>query len=237
MNPLPQNAATNRHELKDELARLCLPEANRDPNRKLAWANSICLLFLLVGVLGAKRGAVNLSQPPPLEQVIPTVIEPLTPPPQTETESLNPDQSDENKTETPQVVVVTPESPAISFSVPTIGNVLAPSSLAQPPPLHPMQSPTLLKEQPTTLHTTGSGGDRPDPDYPDVFQQHEEKGVVTLLITADSDGKAASVEVVGSSGFPALDRHTVEQVKRRWKLPTGSTTGHLFQVSITYKLE
>lgn len=236
MNQNPPNATAAQRGLKDDLARLCLPEANRDPNRKLAWTNSICLLFLLIGVLGAKRGAVDLTAPPPLEQVIPTVVEPLTPP-QTETENPDREQTEEKNTETPQVVVVTPESPAINFSVPTIGNVLAPNSMAQAPPLRPMRPPAPLKEQPTKLETTGSSGDRPDPDYPEVFQQHLEQGVVTLLITADDEGKIASIEVIGSSGYPALDRHTVEQVKRRWKLPTGSTAGHLFQVSINYKLE
>jgi hypothetical protein len=39
------NETTPRYELKDELARLCLPLAGRDANLKFAWTNSICLLF------------------------------------------------------------------------------------------------------------------------------------------------------------------------------------------------
>ena len=69
------------YELKDELARLCLPQANRDPNLKLAWVNSICILFLLIGIFGARRGLIAIKPAPPLEEIIPVVIEPITLPP------------------------------------------------------------------------------------------------------------------------------------------------------------
>ena len=45
------NRTAPGYELKDELARLCLPQANRDANLKLAWVNSVCILFLLIGIL------------------------------------------------------------------------------------------------------------------------------------------------------------------------------------------
>ena len=61
-------------ELKSELARFCLPAANRDPNRKLAWVNSICILFLLIGMVGAKSGSISMKKPPPLEEPIPVLI-------------------------------------------------------------------------------------------------------------------------------------------------------------------
>ena len=70
------------YELKDELARLCLPQANRDPNRKLAWVNSICILFLLIGILGAQRGSISIKPPPPVEEIMPVMIEPATLPPE-----------------------------------------------------------------------------------------------------------------------------------------------------------
>ena len=66
--------------LRDELARLCLPAATRDPNRKLAWANSICILFLIIGIVGARPTRISLQSPPPLEEVVPTIIEPMPPP-------------------------------------------------------------------------------------------------------------------------------------------------------------
>ena len=49
------NQPTPAYELKDDLARLCLPSASRDVNLKLAWVNSVCILFLLIGIAGAAR--------------------------------------------------------------------------------------------------------------------------------------------------------------------------------------
>jgi TonB family protein len=226
---------TPQYELKGELARFCLPAANRDPNRKLAWVNSLCLLFLLIGVLGAKRGVVSLKPPPPLEQVLPVVIEPVVPP-QTSPENPSPDQTEPEHPDTPHVVVVTPDSPKINFAVPTIGNILAPNSLAQAPPLQPLQPPAPLKTQPTTLDVTGAGGDRPQPAYPPALIAHHEQGIVTLLLTADNAGGVASVELSSSSGFAALDHYTMDYIKRHWTLPTAKG-GQLFQVSVNYKLE
>src|SRR6266700_1576368 len=90
--------------LKSELARFCLPEANRDPNRKLAWVNSICILFLLIGVVGAKSGSISMKKPPPLEETVPVLID-TPPPPPTKVEQPR-EQPDQEKPETPQVVVV-----------------------------------------------------------------------------------------------------------------------------------
>jgi hypothetical protein len=56
----------SRYELKDDLARLCLTSARRDPNQKLAWINSICILFLIIGTVGARRGIISIKPAPPL---------------------------------------------------------------------------------------------------------------------------------------------------------------------------
>ena len=45
------NRTNSGYALRDELARFCLPEASRDPSRKLAWNNSVCILFRLIGFL------------------------------------------------------------------------------------------------------------------------------------------------------------------------------------------
>src|SRR5580704_10142367 len=95
--------------LKSELARLCLPAANLDSNRKLAWINSICILFLIIGIVGTRSAAIQIRRPPPLEQIIPTIVEPLPPPPTTVKE-VQPEEQHEQKSDTPQVVVVTPNA-------------------------------------------------------------------------------------------------------------------------------
>src|ERR1700722_429059 len=100
------NRTSAAGSLKSELARYCLPAANRDANRKLAWANSICILFLIIGLAGAKSASIKVKPPPPVEEIVPTIVEPLPPPPTT-TEQPQPQEQNEQKSETPQVVVVT----------------------------------------------------------------------------------------------------------------------------------
>src|SRR5258705_3044875 len=124
------NRTNPGYELKSELARFCLPAANRDSNRNLAWVNSICILFLLIGLVGAKPASISGKQPPPLQEIIPALIEPTPPPPPTAEEKQNQDTTEPDKPEVPQVVVVTPDSPKINFSVPTLGNLVVPNAVA-----------------------------------------------------------------------------------------------------------
>src|ERR1700761_5917617 len=143
-----------RYELKDGLARHCLPAANRDPNQKFAWVNSICIVFLIIGLAGVRRGFVEIKPAPPLEQAGPVIIEPVTLPPQATQQKEKPE---ENKNEAPRVNVVIPPSPAVNFSVPTIGSLVAPANLAEAPPLEPMRTAAQI----SSLNDTGAGGDRP----------------------------------------------------------------------------
>ena len=230
------NRISSGYKLKDELARYCLPEANRNPDRKFAWMNSICILFLLVGILGAKSGSISTKPVPPVEEATPVALEPIAPPPQPEPQQENQQQTEEQKQEAPQVVVVVPNAPNITFAVPTIGNLVAPSSLAQAPPLRPMQPPTALRSIPSTLTTTGTGGDRPQPPYPRIALDQGEQGSVTLLLTADEAGNIVSVEIKKSSGFPVLDHGTAEYVKRHWTVAPGAAN-RLFEATITYQLQ
>jgi len=225
------NRTFPRRELKDELARLCLPAASRDPNRKLAWANSICILFLIIGIIGAKPGRVSIQSPPPLEEVIPTIIEPL--PPLNPAEEQKPEENEPQKSETTQVVVVTPDAPNINFSVPTIGNLVAPTAMASAPPLNPMQ-PAQLNRVPANLLSTGVGGERPQPPYPKIALEQGEQGSVILSITADETGNIAAIEIKESSGYPILDRSALDFVKRHWIVPSGGA--RIYEATITYKL-
>jgi TonB family protein len=229
MNNMDVNRTSPRYELKDELARFCLPAANRDPNLKLAWVNSICILFLLIGIFGARRSLISIKPAPPLEEIIPVVVEPITLPPEKTVEKK---ETDEEKNDTPQAVVVISLAPNINFSVPTIGSLIVPASLASAPPLEPMRT----EAQISSVNSTGSGGDRPQPPYPQIAIQTDEQGMVVVLIGGDAAGNVVSIDVKESSGFPILDRATVDFIKRRWHLPAG-TGNQFFQTSITYKLQ
>jgi hypothetical protein len=120
------------YELRDDLARLCLPAAQHDPDRQLAWVNSICLLFLLIGMLGARRSEIDIPPVSPLQLVIPVMVEPTILPPQPTVEKRTVEEAAPNA---PPVAVVLPQMPNINFSVPTIGTLVAAASLSAAPPL------------------------------------------------------------------------------------------------------
>jgi len=221
------NQTTRNYELKDDLARLCLPSASSDASQKLAWTNSVCILFLLIGIAGARRGIIAIRPAPPLQEVIPVVVQPVTLPPQA-VEKTQPTESDNNNLA--PVAVVIPQTPNINFSVPTIGSLVVPANLATAPPLEPLRP----KTQVGSISSTGVGGERPAPPYPKLAQQTGEQGTVVLLLGGDEAGNITSVELKQSSGFPILDRATQDFVKNHWRLPAG---GGLFQTSIIYQLQ
>jgi TonB family protein len=218
---------TSTYELKDSLARLCLPSASRDGNLKLAWTNSVCILFLLIGICGARQGVIAIKPAPPLQEVIPVVLQPVTLPPQQEVQP-RPATEAENNNPAP-VAVVLPQTPNISFSVPTIGSLVVPANMSAAPPLEPLQP----KAQVNTVSSTGEGGERPAPPYPKLAQQTGEQGTVGLLLTGDDAGNVVSVEVKQPSGYPILDRATEDFIKNHWHLPGAG----LFQTSVTYQLQ
>jgi TonB family protein len=217
------------YELKDELARLCLPPAGRDANLKLAWVNSVCILFLLIGLVGARRGVIAIKPAPPIEEIVPVILAPVTLPPQETTEQK---PADEDKNDTPRVAVVIPQTPNVSFSVPTIGSLVVPASLASAPPLEPMRTAATIN----LLNSTGAGGERPQPLYPKIALEEGEQGSILLVLGGDAAGNVISVDVKESSGFPFLDRATVEFIKQHWHLPVG-TGSQLFQTRINYKIQ
>jgi len=212
------------YELKDELARLCLSARRREPDRKLAWVNSICILFLLIGTLGARQGVIAIKPVPPIRQEIPVVVVPTALPPQ----SVAPKAEQPQPANQPRVLVALPDAPNVNFGIPTAGSLVVPAALAAPA----QAAPAPIR----SLSDTGAGGERPEPPYPPIALQTGEQGTVVLLLTGDSDGNVISVEVKGSSGFPVLDHAAVDFIKRHWRLPTGSGA-RLFQTSITYKLQ
>jgi protein TonB len=219
------------YELKDELARYCLPPANRDPNRKLAWVNSIFILFLIIGLAGANPGSISLKPPPPLPaEMVPVFVEPSPPPPSSE--ETQKQEPKEVKPEAPNVVVAVPDSPAVLFSVPTIANVLVPNGVPTTPPLNPMRPVEVLRSRPATIIQSG-GSERPAPDYPAYFQDRGEHGSVTFLITVNQSGIVTDVKVAHSSGFPDLDEYTLKHIKKRWIIPPAQGN-QLFETTINF---
>jgi protein TonB len=212
------------YELKDELARQCLSTARREPERKLAWLNSVCLMFLLIGIFGARQGAISIAKVPPIRQIVPVVVQPPAAPPQ----QIAPKSAPPAPNNTPRILVALPDAPDVNFGIPTAVSLVVPAALASSPQIAPVRIGSLAN--------TGTGGDRPEPPYPPIALQTGEQGTVILTLTGDEAGNVLSVEVKQSSGFPVLDHATVDFVKRHWRLPTKSATRR-FQTSITYQLQ
>jgi protein TonB len=223
------DANRTTYELKSDLARLSLPSSSHDENLKLPWVNSVCLLFLLIGIVGARRGVIAIKSLPPIRQVVPVVVMPQTLPPPTAPSQKK--EQPQNQRQPTQVYVALPNSPNVNFSVPSIGTI-ASAGLASAPPLNPLQP----RQGIASVGNTGAGGDRSQPPYPQLAMQSDEQGTLVLLLGADASGHVVSVEVKQSSGFPFLDHATIEFVKSHWRLPVIAGTQH-FQTSITYKLQ
>jgi TonB family protein len=219
------NRMSPAYELKNELARLCLPTTSREPERRLAWVNSVCILFLLIGIFGARRGIIAIKPVPPIHEPIPVITQPAVLPPQaTAAPKLQMPQANNQS----PVRVALPNAPNINFGIPTVGTLIVPAALAAPAPEAPVQV--------GTIQNTGTGGERPEPPYPPIALQTGEQGTVVLALTGDDTGNVVSVDVKESSGFPVLDRATADFIKHHWRLPTDAGT-RSFETSITYKLQ
>ncbi len=225
MNNMDANRISPGYELKDELARLCLSTARREPERKLAWVNSVCILFLLIGILGARQGVISIKPVPPIRVEVPIVVQPAVLPPQ----SVAPKPEQAQPVNQPRVLVALPNAPNVNFGIPTAGTLVTDVALAAP---LPQAAPVRIG----SLSNTGASGERPEPPYPPIALQTGEQGTVILSLTGDDAGNVVSADVKESSGFPVLDRATVDFIKRHWRLPTDSGTRQ-FQTSITYKLQ
>ena len=224
MNTMDANRTTPVYELKDELARFCLPAANQDSNLKLAWVNSICILFLFIGILGARRGIIAIKTVPPIREEVPVLVQPAVLPPQAIAQKPVPAEQNNQ----PRVLVALPNAPNVNFGIPTVGTLVVPATLASPPQPAPVRIGSLFN--------TGAGGERPEPPYPPIALQTGEQGTVVLVLSGDEAGNVVSVDLKESSGFPVLDHATVDYVKHHWRLPAGAGN-RIFQTSITYKLQ
>ena len=216
--------------LNDDLARLCLPGAERDPERPLAWVNSVSLVFLLIGLCGARRGYVDIRAVAPLDEPVPVVVEPVVIPP-TDSPPQKTERTDPAAEAAP-VAVVIPSLPNIQFSVPTLGGLVVPATMSAAPPAEPMSVYARI----LSVADTGTGGDRPAPAYPPIAKEQGEQGSVTVILQADAAGNVLSVDLKSSSGYPILDRATVDFIRRHWHLPTG-TGSRTFQTTIIYRLQ
>ncbi len=223
----PTGIQGERHyELSDDLARLCLPQEFKDSYRNLAWVNSICFLFILVGMVGIRPPAVfvrALTQPADVMQV---VLPPEQEPPPAEFKPNEEPEPADVTPDTPQVAVVTAmlATPDIRFAVPVVGvtNVVTTAALASAPPPTITQQPQSAPSGPVKFNPNAAGeGYFPQPDYPSQALRNQQQGMVEIRIKVDASGQITSAEVQKSSRFSVLDDAALRIVKNRWRFPAG----------------
>jgi TonB family protein len=243
--------------MENDLSQFCLEPDPTEANRVLAWVNSICFIYLVIGLISLKPSApvIHKAAPAALE-IAPTIIEPLVSPAQTNPANPSAEEPPGKKASegSNAAVMVTLDSPAVAFSVPTIGNLLVPLTLAPAPPSKPMESVMPISIPPgeplrppgggslsplppriEQIRATGLEGDRPPPPYPEESLANREEGRVVLLIEVDESGKITSVTVKSSSGHLQLDRATADYVRRRWLFnPAGGP--RKFEAPISFHL-
>jgi protein TonB len=210
--------------LSDDLAKLCLPQEWKDSYRTLAWVNSICLFFLLVGLVGLKPPKVIHRPLSELVDVVPVIFTPPEEPPTTEPES-KPDESQPQDTpaDTPQVVTVVAaaDPSSVAFSVPVQGAVAVAVAdavhLATPPPPVNQAPPRAVQFNPNV----SDGGSYPPPSYPGAALRNHYAGTVTIEIMVDASGAILEAKAFKSSGYTVLDEAALDIVKRRWRFPPG----------------
>jgi TonB family protein len=212
------------YRLADDLARLCLPQEWRDACRTLAWVNSVCLLFLVVGLVGLKPPKVIHR---PLKEVVEITAQIYTPPqepPKTQPD-VKPDEPEpppDNPEDIPQVapIVAAADPSAVAFAVPVQGAV-AVANAAQIPTAPPRELHTAPAKPTMYIPGSEAGDVTPKPDYPMMAARRQIQGTVMVEIKVDTSGNVSSAEVQKSSGSTILDDAAVDVVKRRWHFPAG----------------
>lgn len=227
------------YTLNSDLAKLCLPSATRDANRKLAYVNSVCFLFLVVGLVGLKMPQPYVRPLPEVVEFVPVVFTPPEQPAvvQQETTEEVPEETLDVTPDAPVVATVVAADPsAVRFAVPVSGPViLAPArfAAAPPPQVHTPPPPP----QPTRFVPTGKeAGSFPwMKTYPRQAAMLKQQGTVMLYVIVGADGVPTSVKVHESSGYPILDQAALEWVRDNWRWGPGKVRHHLVPVEFRLK--
>ncbi len=239
--PAVFSQTASQYRLSDDLARLCLPQEYKDSYRTLAWVNSICALFLLVGLIGLKSPRIIVRPIAPVMDAVPVV---WTPP-----EEQQPNPSDQPKpddtepqptdmpTDVPQVAqVVAPADANVAFAVPVQGAVqVVKEARFAPPPPAVLTAPPAPKPTNFNPHANGGEGVFPDPIYPSLAQRNQYQGTVIIEIKVEESGAITSATVHKSSGFKILDDAALQVVERRWRFTPGPKRWLLWPC--TFKLQ
>ncbi len=216
----------SEYRLSDDVARLCLPQQFKDLCRDLAWANSVCVLFVAVGLVGLKQPPIQVRAVAPAEDIphferIPEP-EPLEPSPV----SPGPTEPTPSNKEIRQLPVAVLD--------PTGAKYLAPVDyegpvLVLPRPSTPFEPGIGAASHPSPPRVTEfrpndetEGGYYPKPDYPVLAEKMHYQGTCKIEMLVDVSGTVTAVKLMQSSGYSILDSAAMDIVKKRWHFPPGA---------------
>jgi len=205
------------YPLSSELAKLCLPGAFKDENRRLAFANSICFAVLIIGLAGLRQPALKFKPRPTTMDAVPVVYVPLDQPARPQTGAVRElEKPREVFVDAPQVIpVVAPNVAGVAFPVPVKGPVVI-AKFSQPAAALATANP-----KPAVFRPDAADGIiRPNLVYPPDARRAREQGTTLLEVVIATNGKPASVKIKDSTGYYILDKAAVEWVKK-WLWPPG----------------
>jgi TonB family protein len=247
MNPLSAQAQSSvamgaaelshGYRLTSDIAQFCLPDSSRDANRRLAYVNSICFLFLVIGLIGFQQPKVVQKELPPLPEIVPVVYTPPEeqPKPEPQPQPDEPEPQPQNVVDMPKIATVVAADPSqVKFAIPVQGPVIfAPAQFAAPPATPPKPTTRTVQKL-----TDAVGGTRPNPPYPRSALEQRQEGTVIVVITVNPDGSIQAVEVKKSSGYFTLDRHVVNWIKEKFKfLPIETNEVRLYEKDFEFSVK
>lgn len=206
----------------DDLVRLRLqPEGDADC--WLAGVNSICILFLVVGLVGLKMPQPKARSLTEFAEVVPVMLtSPDSSPHLTAPEpAVEPPEVQDTPLHTPELVVVVATDPnPVVLGVPA-------DRWAIPVPARFPAAPSA--ESSVTAQASAAGGSLSEATgsypwprvYPPQALLRKQQGEVLLLVTVAQDGTPSSVMVENSSGHAVLDGFAAGWVRDNWKWPAG----------------
>ncbi len=228
--------ASREYRVQDDLNLESLPQTQRDPSRKITWANAICATVLGIGLF-LRRDAQQFNFKPELVESAPVVIPEFVPEPPPTVEQVAEDKPEEQTEAAVVPVVVAPDASKVNFAVPVTGPTVKATDFkyAGPPPRvtqRPSQAsgPTVFRGGPS-----GDGGFYEKPPYPRDALLRKEQGELQLYVVVGEDGTPLEVSTRVSSGSPTLDRESIKFVKRYWRWPAGPRRE--FLVPLEYHLQ
>ena len=221
--------------VQDDLNRESLPQSQRDPSRKIAWANAICATVLGIGIF-LRRDAQQFYFKPEMVESAPVVIPEFVPEPPPQVEQVAEDKPEEQTEAAVVPVVVAPDASKVNFAVPVTGPTVKATDFryAAPPPRVTQRSG---QSGPKVIHAgdSGDGGIYPQPDYPHEALVRRETGSGEVYIEVDAEGVATKVEIRVTSGSATLDRAALAAVRKKWKFPPGAVRSFTWPFEFTMK--